>query len=104
MANIKIFLNILALKKDVALSNATRLLYTMTYYFNILFLPQKISVNILTLFRMGIFGVAHGWGGGVPLPKICHTYPTVMKLGTVIPYLKKIQKIYESRDTPSEFC
>ena len=26
-----------------------------------------------------------------PLPKICHTYPTKMKLGTVIPYLKKIQ-------------
>ena len=27
-----------------------------------------------------------------PIPKIYHTYPTVMKLGTVIPYLKKIQK------------
>ena len=40
----------------------------------------------------------------VPLPKICHTYPTMMKLGTVIPYPKKIQKIYESRDTPLEFC
>ena len=26
------------------------------------------------------------------LPKICHTYPTMMKLGTVRPYLKKIQK------------
>ena len=25
------------------------------------------------------------------------TYPTVIKLGTVIPYLKKIQKLYESR-------
>ena len=35
-----------------------------------------------------------------PVPKICLTYPTMMKLGTVIPYLKKIQKIYESRDTP----
>ena len=32
--------------------------------------------------------------------RVCHTYPTMMKLGTVIPYLKKIQKIYESRDTP----
>ena len=42
-----------------------------------------------------------GMGAGkAPLPKICHTYPTMMKLGTVIPYLKKIQKIYESRDTP----
>ena len=29
-----------------------------------------------------------------PCPsKICRTYPTMMKLGTVIPYLKKIQKI-----------
>ena len=39
-----------------------------------------------------------------PLPKICHTYPAMMKLGTVIPYLKKIQKIYESRDTSHESC
>ena len=39
-----------------------------------------------------------------PLPKICHTYPTVMKLGTVIPYPNKIQTIYESRDTLLEFC
>ena len=46
---------------------------------------------MLTLFRMGIFRAAH-------------TYPTIMKLGTVIPYLKKIQKIYESCDTPPEFC
>ena len=27
-----------------------------------------------------------------PLPKICHTYPAVMKLGTGIPYLKEIKK------------
>ena len=59
---------------------------------------------------MGIFEAGHGWGGGggqkKPLPssKICRIYPTMMKLGTVIPYLKKIQKIYESRDTPPEFC
>ena len=39
-----------------------------------------------------------------PLPKICQTYPTMMKLGTVIPYLKKFQKLYESRDTPLGFC
>ena len=38
-----------------------------------------------------------------PLPKICHTYPTMIKLATVIPYLKKIQKMYESRDTSFEF-
>ena len=58
---------------------------------------------------MDFFGAAHGWSGEgaakrAPLPKICHTYPTMMKLGTVIPYPKKIQKIYESRDTPLEFC
>ena len=55
---------------------------------------------------MGFFGAAHGWRGPKrpPLPKICPTYPAVMKLGTVISYPKKIQKIYESRDTPLEFC
>ena len=39
-----------------------------------------------------------------PLLKFCHTYPTMMKLGTVIPYLKKIKKIYEPLDTTFEFC
>ena len=39
-----------------------------------------------------------------PLPRVCHTYPTMMKLDTVIPCPKKIQKIYESRDTLLEFC
>ena len=39
-----------------------------------------------------------------PLPNMCHPYPIMMKLGTVIPYLKKIQKIYESRDTTPELC
>ena len=51
----------------------------------------------------GLFGAAHGWGEGQKgphLPKICRTYATMMKLGTIIPYPKKIQKIYESRDTP----
>ena len=28
----------------------------------------------------------------------------MMKLGTAIRYLKRIQKLYESRDTPLEFC
>ena len=45
---------------------------------------------------MGFFGGAHGWEGPLwpPLPKIPHTYPTMMKLDTVIPYLRKIQKMY----------
>ena len=61
----------------------------------------------VTLFRMGIFGATHGSGVGakrLSLPNICHTYPTMMKFGTVIPYLKKIQKIYESRDTHLDVC
>ena len=54
---------------------------------------------------MGIFGADHGWGAKkAPLPKICHKYPTMMKPATVIPYLKKIQKIYESRETPPDSC
>ena len=61
---------------------------------------------------MSFFGGAHGCGLGggegggkkAPLPKIIHTYSTMMKLGTVIPYLKKIQKLYESRNTPLELC
>ena len=37
-----------------------------------------------------------------PAPKICHTYPRIMKLSTIVPCIKKIQKIYRSRDTPHE--
>ena len=69
---------------------------------------EMTTFEMLTLFRMDIFGAAHGWGWepkkGLPLPKICHTYPTMMKLDTVVPYLKKIQKMYESRDKPAYFC
>ena len=36
-----------------------------------------------------------GWVGGKEtlVPEICHTYRTMMKLETVIPYLKKIKQI-----------
>ena len=34
----------------------------------------------------------------------CHTYSYPTKLGIVIPYLNKIQKIQKSRDTPLNFC
>ena len=54
---------------------------------------------------MGLFGAAHGWGAKkTHLPKTSHTYLTMMKFGTVIPYLKKNQKIYKLRDTPLQFC
>ena len=54
----------------------------------------------LTLYRMGLFGAANVQGRGGPPTKICHTYSTMIKLGTVIPYLKKMQEIYKS---PLEF-
>ena len=38
-----------------------------------------------------------------PLPKICHTCPAMMKLGTIMLYIERIQKLYEPRDTPLEF-
>lgn len=69
------------------------------------------TMTSLTLFRMGIVWV---WllrlftdvGDGeqkIPIPKICHTYLSMMNLGTVITYLKRIQKKYVSRDTLPEF-
>ena len=53
---------------------------------------------------MGLFGVAHGWGvTRPPIPKICHTYPTMMKPDSyTLP--KEDPKIQKSRDTPLEFC
>ena len=41
-----------------------------------------------------------GEGGGAKRPPS----PAIMKLATVISYLKKFQKLYESHDTPLEFC
>ena len=67
-------------------------------------LELKNCNTILILFRMAIFGAAQGWGKESPLPIIFHIHPAIMKFRTVIPYLKKIQKLYESYDTPFEFC
>ena len=39
-----------------------------------------------------------------PLSEICHTYPRMMRIGAIILYLKKIQKLYKLRDTLLEFC
>ena len=54
---------------------------------------------------MGLFRAAHGWGGPkrLPLSKIGHRYPTLMKLRTVIPYLKKNQNTHKSRGIPLGF-
>ena len=58
-------------------------------------LPELTNRNIYlmwalsTLFRMGLFGATHSW----LLPKICHWYSQWWNF-VIIPYLKKIQKIY----------
>ena len=50
-------------------------------------------LTIINPIQDGLFrGCSRMRGQKGPLPKICHTYPTMMKLGTVIPYPKKIQK------------
>ena len=57
--------------------------------------PQIISFNPI---QDGHFRACSRMGEdqkAPPVPKICHTYPTMMQPGTVIPYLNKIQKIYE---------
>ena len=52
---------------------------------------MELLTKTLTLFRMGFLGAAHEWGAkSSPLPNMYDTYPTMMKFGTVIPYLRKI--------------
>ena len=52
---------------------------------------------------MGLFGAAHGWGSKRPLPKICHTYPTMMKFGSYTLPKECAKNIYKSRGTLPEF-
>ena len=74
------------------------------------------SSNFFTDIDFWISEVSHSWALNFSLyfnpildghfgtaPGICHTYPKLMKLVTVILYLRKIQKIYKSRDIPLEF-
>ena len=82
-----------------------RIRLKLAFFLKNLQTSRSNNSRIFNRIQMNFFGAAHGWGGKMALSsKICHTYPTMMKVGTVIPYLKKIQKIYESRDTPLEFC
>ena len=62
---------------------------------------KKIFLKVLNPIQDGLFRGCSRMGGDkkAPLLKICHTYSTMMKLGAVMPFLKEIQKIYESQDT-----
>ena len=57
-------------------------------------LPTVVAPS-LALFRMNIFGAAFGWGWGWwGCVQVSRTYPAMMKLETIIPYLKKINTIH----------
>ena len=83
---------------------------------NLLLEEEKFMSEMhLNIFRMELLGVDHKWMGGEGVEgggwakrhyfsKICQSCPTMMKLATVIPYLKKIQAIYKSHDTLLVFC
>ena len=47
---------------------------------------HRMTIFVLTLFRMDLFGAAHGAGKSRSIPrtlfKICQTYPTMMKRGS----------------------
>ena len=67
----------------------------LSLFSNLFYFSEILSLNPT---QDGLFGASHGLRGGrggkkTPLPKICHTYTTMIKLGTVIPYLRKILKI-----------
>ena len=66
------------------------------YIYTLLLSFLMANIFLLTLFRIGLSGTTHGcWvgrGKRAFLPKICHTYPTMMKFSTVIPYINKIKK------------
>ena len=55
----------------------------------------------LILFRMVLFRASKGQKRRTqkgPLPKICHTYPAMTELSTLIPHVKDIEKTHKSRD------
>ena len=104
----KILRNILALTLRIPLINGItswrhecgHMTFPGKFYDLCNFLVEMLTFNPI---QHGHFRGYWRMGGGPkrpPLPRICHTYPTMMKLGTIIPYLKKIQKLYQSRDTP----
>ena len=94
-------------------ANCHSMYFCIELLFWTLLVSLKASVSdfyrfwTLTQFTTCLFRATHGWGRvgtKARLPKICHTFPTMMKLGTVKPYVRKIQKIYNSHDTPLSFA
>ena len=68
---------------------------------------EMLLFRVLTLFRMNYSGAAHRWeGGGQICPHSSYnpSHVSLLKLGTAVPYLKNIHKIYKPCDTLHEFC
>ena len=65
-------------------------------------IPPEEQEQTFNLFWMGVSGLLMDGGGAkeATLPKICDTYPIMMKTCTVIPYLEEIRKQNGPRDTP----
>ena len=70
---------------------------------NLLFFILNQCVKCLTVTQEGL-GPFRGYSRISGEGKLSHIYHAMMKIDTVKLYLKKMQKIYKSLDTPLEFC
>ena len=92
--------NNLFIKRNIAFLSRTKVY--LNYKSIVL---SRTKVYFLNPIQDGLFrGCSRMGRGGGFLPKIRHTYPTMIKLGTVIPCLRKIQKKFKPRDRSLEFC
>ena len=94
------------LYKNLKLKFRSKFIHDFTIIMAIYKVLFEKIYTILTLLTMGLlFGAADGLGGPKRFPSLkCLTYLTIITLGTVMHYPKKIQNMYKSRDTPLEFC
>ena len=86
---------------DSIISRARECHWKFTGFLSSSRLSWKKTTMSLDLFRIGFFEAARrweDWGESLRL-KICHKCPTMMKLGTVVSHLKKIQKKYMNHVT-----
>ena len=74
----------------------------MTAHVNLNLFAENFT---LTLFRIAVFGAAHGWWqGDLPLPKICPKYPRITKILAVICNLGGLKKHINHVKHHFEFC
>ena len=91
--------------KIISINSFNTYLLSLISFTNI-FHCRRMNIDSFNPIQDGLFWSCSRIGGGkkVPLPKICHTYPTIMILGTVVPYLKEDKRnIWMTWHTPA-FC